>query len=755
MRKIYTYVNKVIKTTPRLYFVIAGLVSVVWFLIRVLPKPSRAAYPCQRVAFPIATGFIVWLSVNLFSYVGLKRLIQHYKVNRKPVTILMIIPAVLFYAIWLSWYPAKNAFAATTVTIVNKVFVPSDSANSPIGIARGIFPGRVAWIHDSTASRWNGTSGYWWSDNNTDQATVSDMISQSLRQISGKDNDSAAWDTIFRYFNTKIGKGDVGYLSGEKIAIKLSLVMSNDPSSNGGNKNFTPPQTALGLLRQLVYNAGVNASDITFYDATRSIPASVSDRCKKEFPGVNFVGSTSGHNQDAYTRDTTSIHFSENLTMEVNAGHTAYLPTVVTKASYIINLAQLKGHRYVGVTGCAKNHFGSMCVDVNASEIPHAVGLHAYVAVHNFLMGSVEWSFAGRKMGAYNALVDLMGHKDLGEKTLLFMVDGLYGMPYENYPQIDNKCRWVQSPFNNNWTSSIFVSQDDVALESVLVDFYRYEQVVDPNLKQPNTGSSEFFIDSAHTITTDYIVFGNVDNVLHEAALADAPPSGTKYTPNWNGVRLTSLGVHEHWNNPIDKKYSRNLGSGNGIDLDAISPTLLSPSNLIAIGSNSTLIGLIWSNNGDTAGNIVIYRSSTVNTNFKPVARINGYESGYVDNSISLNQKYFYRLKRVGPSAYSAFSNEADATVTTDVKFELSNNSFNAYPNPAHNYLNFTLVDPNIGNIEISITNLKGSVISNFRIVKSSYEFQQSLNIEGLPQGLYCIRASSGNKRYMKLISVY
>jgi hypothetical protein len=27
------------------------------------------------------------------------------------------------------------------------------------------------------------------------------------------------------------------------------------------------------------------------------------------------------------------------------------------------------------------------------------------------------------------------------------------------------------------------------------------------------------------------------------------------------------MGVYEHWNNPIDKQYSRNLGTGKGIEL--------------------------------------------------------------------------------------------------------------------------------------------------------------------------------------------
>jgi hypothetical protein len=35
------------------------------------------------------------------------------------------------------------------------------------------------------------------------------------------------------------------------------------------------------------------------------------------------------------------------------------------------------------------------------------------------------------------------------------------------------------------------------------------------------------------------------------------------------------LGTHEHWNNPTDKQYSRNLGTGKGIELVSI------PENLV------------------------------------------------------------------------------------------------------------------------------------------------------------------------------
>ena len=62
---------------------------------------------------------------------------------------------------------------------------------------------------------------------------------------------------------------------------------------------------------------------------------------------------------------------------------------------------------------------------------------------------------------------------------------------------------------------------------------------------------------------------GGVDDYLREAALADNPPSGTFYDPDHATPtkKLGSLGVHEHWNNPREKKYS---GPGKGIDLVSV-----------------------------------------------------------------------------------------------------------------------------------------------------------------------------------------
>jgi hypothetical protein len=46
---------------PKLLFYLMGVISTIWFIVRVIPKPSRATYPCMQVAAPFMSGFVVYL----------------------------------------------------------------------------------------------------------------------------------------------------------------------------------------------------------------------------------------------------------------------------------------------------------------------------------------------------------------------------------------------------------------------------------------------------------------------------------------------------------------------------------------------------------------------------------------------------------------------------------------------------------------------------------------------------------------------
>jgi hypothetical protein len=180
------------------------------------------------------------------------------------------------------------------------------------------------------------------------------------------------------------------------------------------------------------------------------------------------------------------------------------------------------------VTLCAKNHYGSLV------RWPVQKG---YYDMHPACFS--------KQTGIYRALVDLMGHQHLGGKTVLYLIDGLFSglHPKDPVPQ-----GMKTPPFDGYWPCSLLASQDPVAIDSVGLDFLQAEWA-------------------------DYPRQGGVDDYLREAALAPNPPSGTFYDPNHaeSTERLASLGVHEHWNNPQDRQYSRNLGDSEGIELIALS----------------------------------------------------------------------------------------------------------------------------------------------------------------------------------------
>jgi len=510
-------------------FPIGGLLALIWFLIRVIPKPSRAMYPCQRAAFPLASGFVIWLAGAVGSITAVRKAKRCFAQSRYILCVMLVAVSVGF--IWLS----------QSITTEKAVLAGEPTANAPIGIAKGIHPGRVVWAHDPDATDWDGPgNGYWWEGSHTNQAVADSMMSRAIQALSGSENDAPAWDRLFKHFNGTHDKGNVGYKSGEKILIKVNYVgcisaysrrkITKIEDYNLRNYDYmnTSPQMIIALLRQLVDEAGVSESDITVGDTLCYFPNEFYNMCHDKFPNVRYLDYVGKFGRTGAKSSSIALYWS---TPDAVGKETDYLPVSYVEADYLINMANLKSHNdFAGITLCAKNHYGSLL------RTPIGKG---YFDMHKDL------PFVKPGMGHYRPLVDLMGHKHLGGKTLLYLVDGLYAGKHakERAPR-----KWNSFPFNGDWSSSLFVSQDPVAIDSVGFDFLWTE-----------------WDDAPHRSgTTDYLV---------EAALADNPPSGTFYDPDHQGnvVRLPSLGVYEHWNNPTDKQYSRNLGTGKGIELIKLS----------------------------------------------------------------------------------------------------------------------------------------------------------------------------------------
>jgi hypothetical protein len=549
----------------RFLWVGAGLLSLIWFLVRVIPKPSRAAYPCQRAAAPLASGFVVWLLSVVAAMAAWRRGREFSRRSRHV----------------LAWGCVCLAAVAAIVAVVS---LPKPSLQAgpteihgPIGSGQGIHPGRVVWVHAPEATDWSGyrsTEPWWWT-NHTDLAVVEAMMSQAVRSVAGEESDATAWAAIFEHFNAVQGNGRRGYEPGEKIAIKINMTTCNgaDPAkyekpSSLVNAIDNSPQMLLALLRQLVYVAGVAPGDISLGDPTGLFPNYMWNALHPEFPEVQYFDTIGGQGRVRTEFSSTPFYWSTAAAAGKRADR---VPMPFARADYLINFAVLKGHSS-GITVCGKNHYGSLLRTPVGSV--RGVSYPDYYSLH-LSLPNAEWSPG---MGHYRATVDLMGHRELGGKTLLYLVDGLFGGYYwEAHPY-----PWKSAPFGDgttgDWPSSLLASQDPVAIDSVAYDFLMAEwpDVVSGGVNAP--GSLQ----------------GGAEDYLHEAALADDPPSGTVYDPEQDGVRLGSLGVHEHWNNAVEKLYSRDRGLDEGIELVRLNVNRQPPR--LAVRRSGTDLIVSWPN---------------------------------------------------------------------------------------------------------------------------------------------------------------
>jgi len=535
------------KKLKKIILPLIGLLSLLWFLIRVIPKPSRAYYPCQRAAFPLASAFIIWIIGTTTSVISLKKAKLMFQNANIKYGILLIF--IAFITLISTFYiTPKQQVLADEADGSDTLFVPPEGRNTPIGEAKGIIPGRVVWLHNPNATNKECTnSNYenaYFAEKNTDQEVVDDMLSKGLLELTGKDTFPEAWDTIFKYFNINHDKGNVGYSDDETIFIKVNAVTAYsgampDGEIRGSIEFDTSPQTILALLRQLVNEAGIEQEKIFIGDPLADLWNTIVDKCSADFPNINYVSRRAVPKRYRLTENTDkALKYSDKrtvLTDEHKFDGTHSLYQEMMDADYILNIPTLKGHRWAGVTFFAKNHFGSNTSDGSWQ-------LHK---------GLINPDNNGMRYGyrKYRVLTDLIGSDYLGAKTLLFFMDGLWATSYEHQkPQ-----KFQTSPFNNDWCSSILLSLDHVAIESVCLDILQKEFTEkDMSVNPPRY---------------TYMHWDGVDDYLHQAADSSWWPDGFIYDPEDDGTPIKSMGVHEHWNNPDSMQYSRNLGTGKGIEL--------------------------------------------------------------------------------------------------------------------------------------------------------------------------------------------
>jgi hypothetical protein len=565
----------------------------------------------MRIAAPVASSFVTYIFGLVTSVFILKKAKQRWQESRYWLAGALILVGLVVGA-WLMTMTDRSSYAYYAAE--------PQLSNSPMGVAKGIYPGRVAWVHDPDATNENCTNQYgdgWFLDKNNDQQVIDQMVSQAVQVLTGTASDMDAWNAIFKYYNMNHGKGSVSYTVGEKILIKTNATSSWSGNFDANDLSIvsnqwygiaeTSPHVVLAVLRQLVHFVGVDEGDIYVGDPLKHIYKHCYDLWHSEFPGVNYLdhdyGASKGRIKVVASANPLIFYSDRGATLRTGSRSSSNVGDPVTNdhlyaifqdVDYMINIPALKAHARAGITLFAKNHFGSHSRD-NAR--------HLHGGLVNPDENNPETYRFG--MGLYRVQVDIMGHEILGRKNLFYLLDGLWA----GSEAVDPPNKWSMRPFNNDWTSSIFASQDPVAIESVAFDFLK----------------EEYFLGNPYG---SYPQMDGVDDYLHQAADPGSWPPSIQYDPENDGTVLTSLGVHEHWSNATDKQYSRNLETGNGIEL--VYSRMMAKNFTVSTGWNIVSVPVLASDM--SRGNLFPSAATSAY----------GFDNGYVASNILENGKGYW-----------------------------------------------------------------------------------------------------------------
>jgi uncharacterized protein (DUF362 family) len=295
---------------------------------------------------------------------------------------------------------------------------------------------RVVHVRAPSATNWDFGSS--WYGNYVNQNVVNGMVEEGLIRLTGAASAAGAWRILLP-----------SYQSGERIAIKINL---NNAGSCGDGDTIIDAlmQPINAVIRSLVSaGIGVQAGDITVYDAVRPMPARLYSQ--RQYTQAHYMATSCGDRTATFDHVDPSLRVSfTNPAMKT----TRYLTDLLSEATYLINMPIIKRHSTAPVTLGFKHHFGSLS-DLGGSGDDNP---HVHINPSNSHYHST-----------YSPLVDIYSNPNIAGKTVLTLGDGLFGAPNVN----DKPAKWTKT--FGGAPNSLFFSRDPVAIDCVMIGWLNAE----------------------------------------------------------------------------------------------------------------------------------------------------------------------------------------------------------------------------------------------------------------------------------------
>ena len=305
---------------------------------------------------------------------------------------------------------------------------------------------RVVHGRHGRAVLWSEVSGLYrdW----VDQDAVSSILNASVRRLKGGTLDEA-WQSVFPLANPE----------SRILAIKVSCNNSNDSVNGAGNEIDAVPEPAIAVVEGFIRAGGLE-QNVHIYDGSdeypiRYIASWFREKVVARFPQVMFhddAFSNGGYPAGPY-------HPSTHVTW--SAGYESPPPEMsiyqlVLDADYLVNIPIVKPHGFANVSLGFKNHFGT---------VNRCARLHPYLQ-EDVPQASVLADIMASPRDPTNPNV-----RSIAEKTVLTVADMLYASACTHFNTIPDP--WIT--FGGEWPAALVVSDDPVALDSVLIDLIEAE----------------------------------------------------------------------------------------------------------------------------------------------------------------------------------------------------------------------------------------------------------------------------------------
>jgi len=402
--------------------VIIGAGSLIWFLIRVIPKPSRATYPCQRAAFPLASSFIIWLTGGLGLAVLRKNVRTQYIKNLFKIR--LVYPILAITIILIISFSANigdisaNRQPAFRIQLIDNVTENIVEPAATVSIIRS---------RKSNAS-------------DIDSAEICDMIRSAVDMAGG-------FDTLIHDNTVVVLKPNL--LTPSVVDDNLNPIRDLSPEVNGVTTDYRVIQAVVNLVRERNPHGKV-------YIMEGSAVGKVRDNMQKmgwlNIQGVDefiCLDEACGAWRDQNASELVKVSLLTDQALYTSAGNVYYLNKIYYTADVVISIPVLKTHSNTAVTGAVKN------VGIGATP----VNIYGYSTSRPYRFEVIDH---GSDASKYENLHRWIHDFYLCRPVDYAIMDALTGMqsgpcPFSSIPDA----------FKLKNTRCIMVSKDAIALDAI------------------------------------------------------------------------------------------------------------------------------------------------------------------------------------------------------------------------------------------------------------------------------------------------